>query len=30
MGFNNNNITITVKEIKFKVFLLHSLYAFNI
>ena len=30
MGFNNNNITIIIKEIKFKVSLLHSLYTFNI
>ena len=30
MGFNNNNITITIKGIKFKVFLLSSLYTFNI
>ena len=30
MGFNNNNITITIKGIKFKVSLLYSLYAFNI
>ena len=30
MGFNNNNITITIKGIKFKVFLFHSLYTFNI
>ena len=30
MGFNNNNITITIKEIKFKVFLFYCLYTFNI
>ena len=30
IGFNNNNITITIKGIKFKVFLLYSLYTFNI
>ena len=30
MGFNNNDITITIKEIKFKASLLYSLYAFNI
>ena len=30
MGFNNNNITITIKKIKFKVFLFYGLYAFNI
>ena len=30
MGFNNNDITITIKEIKFKVSLLYSLYAFDI
>ena len=30
MGFNNNDITITIKEIKFKVSLFYSLYTFNI
>ena len=30
MGFNNNNITITIKGIKFKASLLYSLYTFNI
>ena len=30
IGFNGNNITITMKEIKFKASLLYSLYAFNI
>ena len=30
MGFNNNNITITIKGIKFKISLLYSLYTFNI
>ena len=30
MGFNNDNITITIKGTKFKAFLLYSLYAFNI
>jgi hypothetical protein len=32
IGFNNddNNITVTIKGIKFKAFLLHGLYAFNI
>ena len=30
IGFNNNNITITIKGIKFKVFLLYGLYTFNI
>ena len=30
MGFNNDNITITIKEIKFKAFLFYSLYTFNI
>ena len=30
MGFNNNNITITIKGIKFKASLLYGLYAFNI
>jgi hypothetical protein len=30
MGFNNNNITITIKGMKFKASFLYSLYAFNI
>ena len=30
MGFNSDDITITIKRIKFKAFLLHSLYTFNI
>ena len=30
MGFNNNDITITIKGIKFKAFLFYSLYAFDI
>ena len=30
MGFNNDDITITIKKTKFKVSLLYSLYAFNI
>ena len=30
MGFNSDNITITIKGTKFKVSLLYSLYAFNI
>ena len=30
MGFNSDNITITIKGTKFKVSLLHGLYAFNI
>ena len=30
MGFNNNDITIIIKGIKFKVFLFYGLYAFDI
>ena len=30
IGFNNNDITITIKEIKFKVSLFYGLYAFDI
>ena len=30
MGFNGDDITITIKGTKFKASLLHSLYAFNI
>jgi hypothetical protein len=30
MGFNGDDITITIKGTKFKAFLLHGLYAFNI
>ena len=30
IGFDNNNITITIKGIKIKVSLRYSLYAFNI
>jgi len=30
LGFDNNNITITIKGIKFKASLFYSLYAFNI
>ena len=30
MGFNGDDITITIKGIKFKVSLLYGLYAFNI
>ena len=30
MGFNNDDITITIKGIKFKVSLFYGLYAFNI
>ena len=30
MGFNSDDITITIKETKFKASLLYGLYAFNI
>ena len=30
MGFDDNNITITIKETKFKASLLYSLYTFDI
>jgi hypothetical protein len=30
IGFNDNNITITIKGTKFKASLLYSLYTFNI
>ena len=30
MGFNNDDITITIKRTKFKASLLYSLYTFNI
>ena len=30
MGFNSNNITITIKKTKFKASLLHGLYTFDI
>ena len=30
MGFDDDDITITIKRTKFKAFLLHGLYAFNI
>jgi hypothetical protein len=30
IGFNNDDITITIKGMKFKAFLLYSLYTFNI
>jgi hypothetical protein len=30
IGFNDNDITITIKGIKFKASLLYGLYAFNI